>query len=160
MANLRDVLVYFCKKYPHPGELSNARLTKMVYLADWRSAIERGRQLSDVEWYFNHYGPYVKDVLETARADDAFVLRSEANVFGADKTVIGVKPSADNPTLNAEDQEILDFVIHRTERLYWGDFLKLVYSTYPILTQSRYTYLNLGKLAREYAEDKGVFEST
>jgi hypothetical protein len=53
MARLRDVVAYLCHEYPHKGELSKARLTKMVYLADWRSAIERGSQVTDIEWVFN-----------------------------------------------------------------------------------------------------------
>ena len=35
MAKLVDVVGYLCEHYPHKAELSKARLTKMVYLADW-----------------------------------------------------------------------------------------------------------------------------
>ena len=159
MASLRDVMVYFCKLYPYPQELSNARLTKMVYLADWRSAIRRGRQVSDVNWYFNHYGPYVNDVVKTAERDRAFVLSAESNLYGAGKTVIQVQADADYPSVTSEDKEILDFVIDRTKRLYWADFLKLVYSTYPVLTRPRYAYLDLVELAHDYAGDEEVLAS-
>ena len=32
--HLRDIVAYVCKNYPYKDELSNARVTKMVYLAD------------------------------------------------------------------------------------------------------------------------------
>jgi hypothetical protein len=44
MATLGDVMAYLCEHYPHKDDLSKARLTKLVYLADWKSAIERGNR--------------------------------------------------------------------------------------------------------------------
>ncbi|MEZ5578109.1 MAG: hypothetical protein R3F40_00950 [Candidatus Competibacteraceae bacterium] len=32
----------------------------MIYLADWFSSLADGKKLTDIEWLFNHYGPYVK----------------------------------------------------------------------------------------------------
>lgn len=70
VGSLRDVVAYVCRNYPYKDELSNARVTKkVVYLAGWRSAITRGRQLTDLEWEFSHYGPYVSDVIRVAEAD-------------------------------------------------------------------------------------------
>jgi hypothetical protein len=46
MAELKDIIAYYCKQYPHKAELSKARLTKMVYLADWKSAIGQPPLLS------------------------------------------------------------------------------------------------------------------
>jgi len=70
MSKLSTVLRFLCEKYPLKNELSNARLTKMVYLADWRSALMYGNQITDIEWYFDNFGPYVHDVVNTARTDD------------------------------------------------------------------------------------------
>ena len=71
-AMLRDVVAYLCSHYPHREELSKARLTKMVYLADWKSALQRGSQLTEIKWQFNHYGPYVDDVVNSVRNDPEF----------------------------------------------------------------------------------------
>jgi hypothetical protein len=154
VAELRDVMVYLCQNYPHTDELSNARLTKMIYLADWRSAIQRREQVTDITWFFNHYGPFVRAVLETAESDRSFTVRVATNAYGSEKSVISVSSSAEAPSVSPEDREVLDHVIRQTEALYWADFLKLVYSTYPILSQPRYTYLDLIDLAHRYAEDK------
>lgn len=155
---MADVVAYFCANYPHKAELSNARLTKMVYLSDWRSAIRRGRQITDIRWKFNHFGPYVDDVLEAARKDKKrFVVADTINMYGNPKQLIQLRESAEVVELSKEDREILDHVIEETRPLYWNDFIKLVYSTYPVLTQERYEELDLVALAKEYAETEELF---
>ena len=58
-----DIVKYIFDKYPKPEELSKPRLVKIVYLIDWKTAVETGDQCTNVEWYYNHYGPYVEDVI-------------------------------------------------------------------------------------------------
>ena len=55
MNNLENVIAYFCLHYPHKRELSKARLTKLVYLADWFSALIFRRQITNINWIFNHF---------------------------------------------------------------------------------------------------------
>ncbi len=50
MTELKDVMAYIIANYPFKGELSNARLTKMVYLTDWKNALLSGRQVTDISW--------------------------------------------------------------------------------------------------------------
>ncbi|WP_435769718.1 Panacea domain-containing protein [Nocardioides sp. SYSU DS0651] len=150
MATLHDLMLYFCKHYPHKEELSKARLTKMVYLADWRAAITSRRQLSHLTWTFNHYGPYLDDVVQEAQKSDDFTVRTTTNLYGSLKEVIEASPNAPEPALSSEERATLDHVIAETSRLYFNDFIKLVYSTYPIVTQPRYQDLDLVKLAEEY----------
>lgn len=152
MASLHDLMLYFCKHYPHKDELSKARLTKMVYLADWRSAITSRRQLTDLTWTFNHYGPYLDDVVQEAQRSGDFKVRTTTNLYGSLKEVIEASPNAAEPALSGEERAILDHVIAETNRLYFNDFIKLVYSTYPIVTQPRYQELDLVELAGEYEQ--------
>lgn len=72
MNKLQKIIAYFCIRYPYKGELSKARLTKLVYLADWFSALIDDHQLTDIDWLFNHYGPYVDDVFEVASRSPDF----------------------------------------------------------------------------------------
>lgn len=153
MAKLRDVLVYLVSRYPHKHELSKARVTKMVYLADWRSAIEYGRQMTPLRWTFNHYGPYLDDVVDTARTDSAFEVKESANPYGHPKEVIRLVGDA-RADLTEQEKEVLDHVINETAPLYWNDFIRLVYSTYPVVTQPKYSELDLVGLAREYNATK------
>lgn len=147
---LRDVLAYLCAHYPHPSELSNARVTKMIYLADWRSAITQGRPMTAIRWTFNHYGPYVSDVVELAQRDEAFQVLYGENLFGSTKRLIRLVEPGQPTRLSDEERAILDFVIAKTKGMYWNEFLSLVYSTYPVRTQPRYSELNLAQLAKEY----------
>ena len=55
-------------------------------------------------------------------------------------------------TLSDNVKHVLDFVIEKTAPLSWDDFIKLVYSTYPIVTQPRYSTLNLVQLASLYKQ--------
>jgi len=153
MASLVDIIGYICHQYPHKDELSKARLTKMVYLADWKSAIEHGHQLSKIEWKFNHYGPYVDDVWIAAYEDEHFNVDSTTNLHGGLKEVISLKKPFDFSSLTDSDRTIIDHVISQTQSLYWEPFLKLVYSTFPVLVSSRYDTLNLEQLAERYKKE-------
>ena len=130
---LRDVISYFCENYPHKDELSKARLTKMVYLADWKSAIENDKQLTDIKWVYNHYGPYVNDIAEIAHKDSAFKVTRTRD-------------------LNNREKAVLDHIINTTKTLYWNNFIELVYSTYPIQTVKQFDDLDLPRLAKEYKQ--------
>jgi hypothetical protein len=154
MARLRDVAAYLCHAYPHEGDLSKARLTKMVYLADWRSAIIRGTQITEIEWIYSYYGPYVEAVIDSIRDDPAFSIIQTANIFGRQKEIVSLNTETTWPTLTEEDIEILDFVIEETAPLYWNEFIQLVYSTYPIVSQPRFTPLELTNLASEYKDSQ------
>jgi len=152
MATLKDVVAYLCQKYPHKHELSKARLTKLVYLADWRSAITQSRQLTSIEWTFNHFGPYVDDVVSLARSDTDFEVCQGVTMYGDEKETIGVRAHLSCSSLTADDRQVLDFVIESTQEKYWDAFIRLVYSTYPIVSKPRFAMLNLVELAQEYKE--------
>jgi uncharacterized protein YwgA len=153
MPELRDVMAYLCANYPHKGELSKARLTKMIYLADWKSALEHGRQATSISWYFNHYGPYVEDVVQTARKNqEIFDILHTTNLFGSEKDIITVRSGVEYPSITQQDRAVLDHVIRSSSRLTWDEFIELIYSTYPVQTQPRYGKLSLVRLAKEYRE--------
>lgn len=157
MAKLREVIAYLCEHYPHKDELSNSRLTKLVYLADWRSSLVRGEQLTPIQWQFYHYGPYVDDIWKTASDDPGFTVANTFNQLGERKILIGLKGRPEYESLTEEDREILDHVIAKTAPLYWKAFMRLVYSTYPVATQQRYDVLDLPHLAEEARELGDLF---
>lgn len=152
MNRLKYILRYFAKHYPYKSELSKARLTKMVYLADWFSAKKNGEQITRINWYFDHYGPYVSDVYEEAKRDKMLEVKNEFTAFGTPKETIYLKAS--HTDLNLEkiperDREILDRVIEETQHLNWSEFIDYIYNTYPIRTEERYSILDLVSLAEE-----------
>ena len=159
MSALRDIVGYICKNYKNKSELSKARLTKLVYLADWRSAITRGRQLTDIAWKYNRYGPYVDDITDMAKKDPAFTVVPSVTFYGDEKEVIQLRVDFEPETLSDEDRAILDHVIETTSPMFWDKFIKLVYSTYPIVTQPRFSRLDLVALAEKYRQERQLFKS-
>jgi len=154
MAKIKEVIYYFLINYPYKDELSKTRLTKMIYLADWESAKRCGKQITKINWYFDHYGPYVPDVYQVALKDKKINIKKGFSAFGSPKETIEFDKgyadySVDNVRLNIEQVEILDKVIEDTKYLNWNDFISYVYSTEPIESQEKYKKLDLVKLAEE-----------
>lgn len=154
MACLKDVMVYLLKNHPAAEDLSKARLTKLVYLADWKSAIKRSSQITSVNWYFDNFGPYVKDVQSLARLDKDFKIVDTVNERGNSKQIITLQNHSASYNLSDEDREILDFVIKATATKNWSAFIQLVYSTYPIRSQPRFSDLDLVTLANDYVREQ------
>lgn len=155
MAELKDVMAYLIAKYPlhQRGELSKARLTKLIYLSDWHQAINHGKQITQICWYFDNYGPYVKDVEQEAVINsDIFVIDLGNNKYGQPKVTIGLRDEAYQPNLQDFEKLSIDHIIEATRKLYWNDFIKLVYATFPIASSERYSPLDLIQKAKDYAE--------
>jgi len=145
---------YICINYPHPNELSNARLTKMVYLSDWRHAVKNGEPITDIKWVFNHYGPFVDDVKNEAEENSAFKIDTVENYYGNPKRLISVVSKDKDTSLSDSEKATIDRVIDITKKKYWDDFIKLVYSTFPVMSQKRHSILDLKELAAEYKIEK------
>jgi hypothetical protein len=149
-------MAYFASEYPHKNELSKARLTKLVYLADWFSSLLDGRQITDIDWVFNHYGPYVDDVANLANIDSDFSVTSERTRDGGDKYVISYSGDDVSDNLTKREKAILDAIIKKTQPLYFNDFISYVYSTYPVSSSERYSYLDLVYLANKYKAEQSA----
>lgn len=150
MNYLAKIIAYYCIHYPYRDELSDARLTKMVYLADWFSSLSSGKQLTHIRWYFNHYGPYVDDVIDAVQASSRFFqINTEYNYYGNSKKLISYKGHESLIQLDSFTIHILNTVVEETKHMYFNEFIDFVYSTYPIAKNDRYAYLNLEELARE-----------
>lgn len=153
MAELQDIIAYLLAKYPHKSELSNARVTKMIYLADWRSAITRSCQISSISWHFDNYGPFVWDVKDAVEKHPSlFKIEDSQNMFGERKCQFALADTSYVPNLKQDEQVILDHVIQSTKSLHWNSFINLVYSTYPVLSSDRFTSLDLVTKASEYRQ--------
>ncbi len=157
MSQLKDVIAYILQNYPNhmQHELSNARVTKMVYLADWHQAITKGRQITNIQWYFDNYGPYVNDIKQEAEnSPQLFSINNTTNMFGQPKVTLSLSNNSYTPTLSDDEKDSIDHVIEQTQKMYWDSFIKLVYSTYPITSSNRYTHLDLVQRAQEYLKSK------
>jgi hypothetical protein len=151
MDKLESIIAYLCCNYPHQQELSKARLTKLVYLADWFFSLVKQKQMTHISWIFNHFGPYVDDVINAVLNNPMLFNIQHTNTrFGTDKLLISCTGSCDNINLHNDEIEILNFVINKTKDMYFDKFIDYIYSTYPIAAEQRYATLDLVSLAQEY----------
>lgn len=157
METLRNIIIYFLKKYPNPAELSKPRLVKLIYLADWKYSIEKKSQITNINWFYNHFGPYVEEVINYIKQDtSSFDVTSTINAYGGSSDKIRLKDNVDfdESLLSKDIKETLDFVIEKTYNLGWSNFISLVYSTYPIQNSPQYSNLDLPKMAEEYIKNR------
>lgn len=149
-AVLADIVAYICSVYPHPQELSNARLTKLVYLTDWASARVGDAPVTDIKWIFNNYGPWVPDVVATAQLDSRLGVVTETNAYGSLKRrveFISVDSGTTASRLDARTKLLVDTVIAETEKMYFNEFIDYVYDTEPVKTGERGSTLDLVAVA-------------
>lgn len=156
MDSVKDIVAYICCKYPYSSELSNARLTKLVYLADWMSAVANDEQVTDIKWLFNHYGPYVDDVIQSVKNRSDFSVEYTENNFGSAKQLIRYTGDPEKIRISGKAKNVLDAVIDKTKTMYFNDFIDYVYSTFPVSSNERYSSLDLVGLASKYRRLKGL----
>ena len=147
-----NVVRYLIRHYPESSELNKTKLTKLVYLIDWKYAQKYRKQVTNIKWKFDHYGPYVSDVIEAVIADEDLSINETYSAFVTAKYIINSnidKELLDYRSLTSPQISIIDEVILETKSLYWNDFIDHVYSTYPIVHSERYSDLNLVSLAEE-----------
>lgn len=150
MKNLLNLILYIFENYPNVEELSKPRLVKIIYLIDWKNSVEFGTQLTEIKWYFNHYGPYVDDVINLIKSrEDIFNVSSSNNNYGGVSDKIKLVSNV-NIELSEQSKKVADFIIKNTAHRNWTNFIALVYSTYPIKTNSKYTYLDLVADAQKF----------
>lgn len=143
MKNLLNIIIYIFRNYPKVEELSKPRLVKLIYLIDWKHTIDNGKQATPINWYYNHYGPYVDSVIELIRENDKiFNVQSTINDYWGVSDKIKLISSED-VSIDESAKKAADFIISNTADKNWSEFINLVYSTFPIKTNSKYTYLNL-----------------
>lgn len=145
---LRSVMRYIVKNYPYPEDLTKTRITKLVYLIDLENAIKYEKQMTNIHWFYDHYGPYVSDVLDEADEDSCVSIESTTSNFGTIKYIVKPKRSKEElvyDDLTESDINIISSVIDRTKGLSWNKFIDYVYSTEPIKSGNKYKNLNLKK---------------
>lgn len=151
MSKLKEVIRYLLINSSQPSKLTKTKVTKLVYLADWLSSVKYNKQLTNIEWYFDHYGPYVSDVYLVSEKDSKVEIRAGLNAFGNPKETLVCKIQKEEfkIRLNFEEQQILNKVLRKTDNMNWREFIDYVYRTEPIIKSKKYSELNLVLIARE-----------
>lgn len=147
---LKDVLSYIVKNYPYSDDLTKTRTTKLVYLVDWEYTKKYGHQLTNIKWFFDHYGPYVSDVLDEADKDRRISIKKTKSNFGTVKYMVMPKFTKNDIvySLTTDEIEVIDDVIEKTKLLSWNQFIRYVYDTSPIKNSEKYEKLDLLKYVK------------
>lgn len=117
---LRSVLRALTSVCPHDDLVA-----RLVYLVDWRSALTAGRQATAVEWRIDGRGPRLGLVEAASRA-----VRAERTLLDR----LMPTPTRRLPDLTAEDVASLDHVLAEAARMDRLQLVRLVMSTYPVMT--------------------------
>jgi len=156
MKKILDVVSLILRYHPQSEELANSRITKLVYLVDWRSCLQYGKQVTPIEWIYNDYGPFVWDVLRAVGAEpDYFSVKESATPYGTTKTVFESIAHYDGKSLSILEIHLVMHVIATTKDMGYNEFVRFVYSTYPVLASTKYEYLDLPKLAFAHKSEAG-----
>ncbi|WP_449036201.1 Panacea domain-containing protein [Peptostreptococcus stomatis] len=145
---LRNVLLYIVKNYPYGDDLTKTRITKLIYLIDWEYTKKYGKQMTEISWYFDHYGPYVSDVLDEADEDKKVSIQSTVSNFGTIKYIVRPKCGKElihYEGLDVSEIEVINEVFENTKMLSWNQFINYVYDTLPIKKSRKYSHLDLTK---------------
>ena len=113
---IADLVGNILEKYPNKKELSKARLNKIIYLIDWKYMLEYGEQLTDIEWIYNHYGPYVDDIKNAIVEDSRLDIQKTKTIYGNKKNIVISKETEttfEKP--NENEESVIDFIISKTK---------------------------------------------
>ena len=143
MAHTIEALTYIAVTANKSVPLSLLRMTTLLYLSDWRSALQYEKQISDIQWMH----PFVSKLPEIAQRLSIahFKLDSQLNV-----EFVGEPLS--HSSLPREEQECIDFVLRTEGHKGWIESFRLAYSTYPMFSQSPQAILDLVGLAKQYSD--------
>ena len=142
MATLKDLVALVISEYPKPEDLTRARLEKLIYLADVEWAWRYGDKLTDIDWIYNDYGPFVHACdppTGELEGEGSVKIHYDQTVFGNDKRWhqwIGSEKEVGGVT--PEEINVIRSVIKETWRFQFGRFVEYVYSTPPMVQANQY----------------------
>lgn len=145
MNKLREIIRYILINSSQPNKLTKTKVTKLVYLVDLQYINDSKRQVTDIKWYFDHYGPYVSDVYLEAKGDPRIEIIKTVNVYGNPKEILKFKKSKKvyQSKLSEKEKIIISSILSKTDNMNWREFIEYIYNTEPIKTNPRYTSLDL-----------------
>ncbi len=101
--------------------------------------------------------PPPTDVVVELTQTNNFHIEKTLNAFGSEKEIISLKNAGHPFKLDPIELEVAKHVLQETKSLRFDEFIKLVYSTYPVVTQPKGSYLNLVQLAKDYKSKSVLF---
>ncbi|HUO84708.1 MAG TPA: hypothetical protein VM534_06290 [Thermoanaerobaculia bacterium] len=146
MADFQHVINEIVRRYRGEHELHPERIGMILYLIDWRSAIERGNVLTDVNWVVSDYGPEARD-----RTGHSLTAITQAP---PDFSSLAGEVPPGQGLLSDQEGRIVEFVLDSVSDRSDAELAQLVFSTFPmVMTQRPQTPLDLVSLAENYNQN-------
>lgn len=145
-----NILHYLVDKYPYPDDLTRLRVTKLIYLIDWKAVQKTGQQLTNITWSLGQYGPTTETIIETVDKDPGLTFLETVSNFGTKKYLLKttIPDEQLSYNLSCENRHLIDTVINETKDLFWNNFMNHVYQTPPVIQAKSYGVLNLENFAK------------
>jgi hypothetical protein len=121
---------------------ATVRAIFLLYLTDWKGALELGRQISDSDWRKVSWGPFSARALAAVSR-----LRNERHFLGASH---GTTDETDISHLQAE---IIDDIAQKWRTRPLDEIIRIVSSTFPMVTAPENQSLDLAGLAQIYSSE-------
>jgi len=150
MAKTRDALAYLVLNATTTVPPTLLKLTTLLYLSDWRSAITLKRQITDIKWI----QPFVAKASEVGQ----YLGKNPADFTIATTNQLEVAFVGDPQSIRLplEERACLDFVLQSYAQKDWPDLFRLAYSTYPMFSQAAQSALDLVALADMYEHSQST----
>ena len=158
-----DLLAYIWENYggedgqqfkdKRAEDFTLSRTTKMIYLVDWKYALKRGRQATEVRWYFDQFGPYVNLVTTFTKRFDLRQEKESKSKYR--RRVRWLSPNPDiskdvGTPLSKEVQNVCKDVIKDVRNLSYLSFIRYVYRTPPIRYCDKFRHMNIVRVAKYF----------
>jgi hypothetical protein len=140
----RNAIAHIIIRTAGTGSLPVLRLTTLLYLSDWRSAITCKRQITDITWVqpFVAKMPEIMQSLEQNKLDFTLTFGTQPEVMFVGDPLSGI--------LSTEARTCVDFVLQSEANKSWQELFRLAYSTYPMFSQPVQSILDLVQLSDLY----------
>ena len=139
MVAFAEVLDYLREIYPRSSDFNIDRAMLTLYLIDWKAAIDLRRPVTDLEWRIEH----VPQPTVAQREVMLSALQHEPTCALA----------GNMGEMTAEDRAIIHDIVARVGSKSKTELLRLVYSTFPVLSQPRHAPINLVSMADKYKRE-------
>lgn len=135
MGITEQIIAYIVEKLS--GKVTKTQLLKLIYLADFESVKYSGNQLSEIKWFYHHYGPYDKSLDKRLQLleKEKFIKVEQKNKKSHPDEIYFVYQATDkriNNDFSPVQKDILETIINQFGSFTLSSLLDYVYHTSPM----------------------------
>lgn len=139
-----NLIVKILDFYDNKKEISLHKLVFIIYLCDWKNSIEYGKQITEIKW--KHFqGDFADTIAKSFKIGEV-----SNNKFSFENT--------DENIFTNEELTSIKMISDLSLKLSTEEFVKLVFSTFPMMIKEKDSVLDLPDLASQYKEEYDFLE--